>query len=165
MQDTFHLLRSRCKIRKWSVDRSERERTCTDHFRPFLFSAILIFRPFYFRPYDFRSIDIRPFFDLAECFSVLRTRFVWNDMDSSNFYKLYVTDFSAFIRIYLIFETVFLYKSTILPYVWKIDHKNERRWRLVGHSFTKLSQNVCLVNTHILVYWNARCDCKLWNVF
>ena len=24
---------------------------------------------------------------------------------------------------------------------------------------------ICLVNTYILNYWYARCDCKLWNVF
>ena len=33
----------------------------------------------------------------------------------------------------------------------------------LAHSFTKLSQNVHLVNTHILIYRYARCDCKLWN--
>ena len=40
-------------------------------------------------------------------------------------------------------------------YVWKIHHRNERQ----------LSQNVCLINTHILIYWHSRCDCKLWNAF
>ena len=42
--------------------------------------------------------------------------------------------------------------------------KNERHLSLVAHSFTKLSQNVCLINTHILIYWHARCDCKLWKL-
>ena len=41
--------------------------------------------------------------------------------------------------------------------------KNERHLSLVTHSFTKLSQNVCLIDTHILMYRHARCDCKLWN--
>ena len=27
----------------------------------------------------------------------------------------------------------------------------------------KLSQNVCLINIHILIYQHARCDCKLWS--
>ena len=27
----------------------------------------------------------------------------------------------------------------------------------------KLSQNMCIVNTHILIYWYVRCDCKLWS--
>ena len=29
---------------------------------------------------------------------------------------------------------------------------------------TKLSQNVCLINTHILIYQNSRCNCMLWNI-
>ena len=37
-------------------------------------------------------------------------------------------------------------------------HKNERHLRLVTHIFSKLSQNVCLFNTHILIYWHARCN-------
>ena len=35
--------------------------------------------------------------------------------------------------------------------------------RLVTHIFTKYLQNVGLINTHILIYWHARCQCKLWN--
>ena len=64
---------------------------------------------------------------------------------------------------YLIFETVFLGRSATLPYVWKIHHKNEQNFCLVAHNFDKFSQNVCLVNTYILIYWHARYDCKLWN--
>ena len=30
--------------------------------------------------------------------------------------------------------------------------------------FTKLSQIMCLINAHILVYQHAKCDCKLWEV-
>ena len=52
---------------------------------------------------------------------------------------------------FLIFETVFLSRSATLPYVWKQYHKNEWRLRLVTHIFTKLSQNVCLINIHILI--------------
>ena len=39
-------------------------------------------------------------------------------------------------------------------------------WRLclVTHSFTKLSQNVCSINTLILVYRYARYDSRLWSV-
>ena len=36
---------------------------------------------------------------------------------------------------------------------------------MVIHSFTKVSLNVFLTNTHILImYWYTRCDSKLWNV-
>ena len=65
---------------------------------------------------------------------------------------------------FLIFKTVFLCRSTTLPYVWKIYHKNEWYLRLVVPIFTKLSQNVYLVNTHIFIFWHARCDRQLWNV-
>ena len=44
-------------------------------------------------------------------------------------------------------------------------HKNERHLYLVTHSFTKNSQNVCLFNTHSLIYQYARCNCKLWKAF
>ena len=30
--------------------------------------------------------------------------------------------------------------------------------------FTKLSQIMCLINIHILIYQYARCDWKLWNI-
>ena len=63
------------------------------------------------------------------------------------------------------FLTVFLGRSATLSYIWKIHHKNERFLRLVAHIFTKISQNVCLVNTHIFMYWHARCNCKLWSTF
>ena len=33
---------------------------------------------------------------------------------------------------------------------------------MVTHSFTNLWQNVCLTNTYILIYWNARRIYKLW---
>ena len=64
---------------------------------------------------------------------------------------------------FLIFETLCLGSSKTLPYVWKKYHKNQQRLCLVRHSFTKLSQNIYLTNTHILIYWYARCDCKLCN--
>ena len=43
-------------------------------------------------------------------------------------------------------------------------HKSEWHLYLVRHNFTKLSQNMCLIDTHILIYRYSRCDCKLWNV-
>ena len=43
-------------------------------------------------------------------------------------------------------------------------HKNERHLWLVSHVLTKLWQNVCPINMHILIYWYARCNCKLWKV-
>ena len=54
------------------------------------------------------------------------------------------------------------FRAGQLPYVWKMYSKNEQHLRLVAHIFTKLSQNVCLINTNILMYQHARCDCKLW---
>ena len=54
-------------------------------------------------------------------------------------------------------------RSKRLSYVWKKYHKNEWHLCLVEHSFTKLSQNMWLINIHILIYWYARCDWKLWN--
>ena len=32
------------------------------------------------------------------------------------------------------------------------------------HCFTKLLQNMRPVNTHILMYWYTKCNCKLWNL-
>ena len=62
---------------------------------------------------------------------------------------------------FLIFETLCLGKAKTLTYVWTKFQKNERHLSLVTHSFTKLPQNMCLINTQILVYWHARCNCKL----
>ena len=31
--------------------------------------------------------------------------------------------------------------------------------------YTKTSLIVCVINTHILIYQYARCDCKLWNAY
>ena len=45
----------------------------------------------------------------------------------------------------------------------KKHYKNEWHLCLVTHIFTKLSLNVCLINTHSLIYWYACCNCKLWN--
>ena len=42
---------------------------------------------------------------------------------------------------------------------------NITKMGLVVHNFTKHSQNVCLINIHILMYRHARYDCKLWNAF
>ena len=36
--------------------------------------------------------------------------------------------------------------------------KNEQHLCLVTYTFTKLSQNVCLIITQVLMYINARCD-------
>ena len=44
-------------------------------------------------------------------------------------------------------------------------HKNKRHFCLIEHFFTRLSQNMCLIiNTHILIYWHTRFDCRLWKV-
>ena len=49
----------------------------------------------------------------------------------------------------------------IMKIFLKKYHKNKRHLRLVAHIVTKLSQNVYLINTHILIYRYARCNCKL----
>ena len=33
----------------------------------------------------------------------------------------------------------------------------------IAHIVTKLSQNMYLINKHILIYRYAKCDCKLWS--
>ena len=53
-------------------------------------------------------------------------------------------------------------RSKSLYYVWKKYRKNERHLCLEAQFFTKLSQNVCLINTHILIYWYAKYNNKLW---
>ena len=64
----------------------------------------------------------------------------------------------------MIFGTRCLGRSKILPYDWKY-HKNQRHLCLLTHIFTKHSHNVCPIDTHILMYQYARCDCKLLNSF
>ena len=65
---------------------------------------------------------------------------------------------------FLISSTVFFcYRVKTLPYVWKKSHKNERYFYLLTHISTKLSQNMYLVITYILIYWHVKCFCKLWN--
>ena len=64
----------------------------------------------------------------------------------------------------MISYTVFSHEMETLSYVWKIYHKNRWHLCLVAHIFTKLSQNLYLINTHILIYQHDRCDCKLWSV-
>ena len=54
--------------------------------------------------------------------------------------------------------------SKTMPYVWNKCYKNEQHISLVAYSITKLTQNVCLISTHTLIYRCARCDNKLWNV-
>ena len=56
----------------------------------------------------------------------------------------------------VISNTVF--KGKKLPNVWKKYPKNEGHLCLVVYIFTKLSQNVFLINTHILMYWHSRCN-------
>ena len=47
----------------------------------------------------------------------------------------------------------------------KKHHRNEWHLRLIAYIFTKISQNVCIINKHILIYRHTRCDYKLWNAF
>ena len=39
------------------------------------------------------------------------------------------------------------------------DHSCLKNW-----NFTKLSQIMCLINIHILVYQRAKCNCRVWKV-
>ena len=71
-----------------------------------------------------------------------------------------------------LYKHLWLCQSNFTVFLGKIDnttlclkekyYKNEWFLRLVTHIFTKLKQNVCLINTHIFIYQNARCDCMLW---
>ena len=61
---------------------------------------------------------------------------------------------------FFMFNTLCWGRSKTLPYVWKKYHKNEQNLSLVTHIFTKLSQNVCQNNMHILMYRYDRCNCK-----
>ena len=63
---------------------------------------------------------------------------------------------------FLIFETLCLGWAKTLTYVCKKYHKNEWHLSLVAHTFTQLLHNMCLINTHIFIYWYVRCNCKLW---
>ena len=56
------------------------------------------------------------------------------------------------VAVFFIFNTVFCCRMETLFYVWKTYPKNERHLCLVKHCFTKLSQNVSLINTHILMH-------------
>ena len=49
----------------------------------------------------------------------------------------------------------FLISNTVFLTGWK---------QFPTHIFTKFSQNVYLINTHIFIYRHARCNCKLWSV-
>ena len=65
---------------------------------------------------------------------------------------------------FLISYTVFLLQDGKTSLCLKIiSQKYLQYLRLVTHSFTKLSQYMCSVNTHILMYQYDRGDCKLWN--
>ena len=44
-------------------------------------------------------------------------------------------------------------------------HKNVHHLCLAAYIFTKHLQNVCPINTHILIYQYVGCDCKLWTNF
>ena len=60
------------------------------------------------------------------------------------------------------FSRLFVWAGWKKTLYLKKYHKNETHLRLLAHIFTKLSQNVCLINTHILMYWYTRSNCTLW---
>ena len=47
------------------------------------------------------------------------------------------------------------------PIFEKVYHKNKQYLWLVTYIISKFSQNLCLINTHIFIYWHTRCNCKL----
>ena len=61
---------------------------------------------------------------------------------------------------FLIFEAVFLGRTATL------SENISQKWASLAFGsiyLHKLSQNVCLIKTHILTYWHARCNCVLWS--
>ena len=64
-------------------------------------------------------------------------------------------------------ETIFKIENEdiIQAFLSKNTFNNSTFWtaqHMYFYIFTKLSQNVCLINIHILIYQFARCKCKLW---
>ena len=52
----------------------------------------------------------------------------------------------------------------ILSFFWRIFIHKLLTFCLTFCIFTKFSQTMWLINTSNLVYWYARCDCRLWKV-
>ena len=79
---------------------------------------------------------------------------------SSAFFMLYhnfwFTQFSSFWRNEWKWSRTWLKISLN----WLIWLENEWHLCLVAYIFTKLLQNVCLINKHVLMYWQARFNCK-----
>ena len=73
---------------------------------------------------------------------------------------LYIIQYYPKVAVFFIFKALCINRLKTLPYVWKNIPKMIGR---LTHIPTKLSQNVYLINTHILIYRYTRCDCKLWN--
>ena len=63
----------------------------------------------------------------------------------------------------IILKWLAFWSSRLFLFWLKKYYKNDHLC-LVVHSFTKLSLNVCLINTHILMYRYAWCDRMLWNI-
>ena len=66
---------------------------------------------------------------------------------------------------FLIVEALCLGRANHWPMSEKKNHKNEQNLCLVTHIFTKLSQNVYLINTLIFIYYHSRCYRKLWSLY
>ena len=54
--------------------------------------------------------------------------------------------------------------SVLIAFFWEFSHIINNNFFLKCSIFTKLSQTVYLIDTHHLVCWNVRCDCRLWKV-
>ena len=85
----------------------------------------------------------------------------------------YILKFKFYSRLFqrLMFMLTSDSESATLPYIWKKSQKwtvfvlSASNFHIMCSMFIKISQNVCLINKHILMHWYARSDCKLWTPF
>ena len=97
-------------------------------------------------------VRLQPIPAYVEAWNILKiTYFI---QDYLNLVRILITDFD-----YLLPD------GNTVVLCQKKYHINERHLCLVTLIFTKLSQNVCLINWHILIYRHVRWDYKLWNTF
>ena len=108
--------------------------------------------------------DIVPPLLLVVCFGLMLSFFKFTFYLQENLLKIlyFILNYSKKVG-FSISNTSFAAGWKKLPHTWKKYHKNEQHLCLVIHIFIKLSQNVYPTNIHILMYWYARNDCKLWH--
>ena len=128
------------------------------------FSAFWIIRPF-----EISAFRIRPFENSALWFSAFRSKIifmsinVWSTVSSQNFHRLCVWLMYKFWYVnmpnvtagYGRFSDSIAFLGIFIHY---FDHS------YLNCCVSKLLLIVYVINTHILIYQYARCDCKLWYV-